>query len=62
MLFCKLDDGFSWNSSIIATADVAFNGFQFEVRGPIASARHVSMQVKSTTSITRAAHERGREM
>jgi len=62
MLFCKIDDGFSCNSSIIATADVAFNSFQFEARGPIASARHVSRQVKSTTSITRAAHETGREI
>ena len=60
MLFFNLDDGFSCNSSIIATADVAFNCFQFEARGPIASARHVSREVKSTTSIARAAHEAGR--
>ena len=59
MLFCKLDDGFSCNSSIIATADVAFNRFQFEARGPIASAQHVSRQVKSTTSITRAHMKHG---
>ena len=45
-----------------STADVAFNSFQFEAQGPIASARHVSGQVKSTTSITRAAHETGREI
>jgi len=37
MLFCKLDDGFSCIISIIATADTAFNRFQFEARGPIAS-------------------------
>jgi len=59
MLFCN---GFSCNRSISATVDVAFNGFQFEARGPIASARHVSRQVKSTTSIKRAAHETGREI
>jgi len=35
MLFCKLDDGFSCNSSFVATADVAFNYFHFEARGPI---------------------------
>ena len=62
MLFCKLDDGFSYNSSIIVTGDVVFNSFQFEVRDPIASARHVSRQVKSTTCIARAAHETGREI
>jgi len=43
MLFCKLDDGFSCNSSIIATADAAFNSFQFEARGPIASGEQRSI-------------------
>jgi len=37
MLFCKLDIGFSCNSSIIATAHKFFNSFQFEARGPITS-------------------------
>ena len=43
MLFCKLDDSFSCNSSIIATADAAFNSFQFEARGPIASGQQRSI-------------------
>ena len=43
MLFCKLDDGFSCNSSIIATADAAFNSFLFEARGPIASGEQGSI-------------------
>jgi len=43
MLFCKLDDGFSRNSSTIATADKAFNSFQFEARGPIASGEQRSI-------------------
>jgi len=33
MMFYKLDNGFSCNSSIITTADKAFNSFQFE--GPL---------------------------
>jgi len=37
MLFCKVDNGLSCNSSIIATADKAFNSFPFEAWGPIAS-------------------------
>jgi len=43
MLFCKLDDGFSCNSSIIATADKVSNSFQFEARGPIASGEQRSI-------------------
>jgi len=43
MLFCKLDHGFSCNSSIIATADKCFNSFQFEARGPIASVEQRSI-------------------
>jgi len=43
MLFCKLDNGFSGNSSIIATSDKAFNSFQFEARGPIASGEQGSI-------------------
>jgi len=43
MLFWKLDDGFSCNSSIIATADKAFNSFLFEVRDPIASGKQRSI-------------------
>jgi len=43
MLFCKLDDGFSCNNSIIATADATFNSFQFEARGPIASGEQRSI-------------------
>jgi len=43
MLFCKLDNGFSCNSGIIATADKAFNSFQFEARGPIASGEQRSI-------------------
>jgi len=43
MLFCKLDNGFSCNSSIIATADKALNSFQFEARGPIASGEQQSI-------------------
>jgi len=43
MLFCKLVEGFSCNSSIIATADKAFNSFQFEARGLIASGQHRSI-------------------
>jgi len=43
MLFCKLDDGFSCNSSIIATADAVSNSFQFEARGPIASGEQRSI-------------------
>ena len=43
MLFCKLDDGFSCNNSIITTADKAFNSFNFEARGPIASGEQRSI-------------------
>jgi len=43
MMMCKLDDGFSCNNSIIATADKAFNSFQFEARGPIASGEQQSI-------------------
>jgi len=43
MLFCKLDNGFSCNSSIIATADKAFNSFQFDARGSIASGEQRSI-------------------
>ena len=43
MLFCKLDDGFSCNSSIIATKDAAFNSFQFEARGPMKSGEQRSI-------------------
>jgi len=43
MLFCKLDDGFSCNSSIIATADKAFNSLQIEAQGPVASVEQQSI-------------------